>query len=325
MPDTWPRRLAVLCLALCAAGCADNARPPLASWTDGPARDAILEFVSRVSDPDSGAFVAPADRIAVFDNDGTLLVEQPLVQMEFVRQRIRSLAATHPEWAEQPAFRAALADDQLAWDAMSFRDRGELVNAAQSGISQAEFHAAVDQFLDTARHPRFERSYTELAYRPMLELVDYLTANDFRVFVVSSGGIEFIRRLSEPVYEIPRERVIGSVMKYALRDVDGKPAVWRKPGFQGLNAGRFKVLNIDRHIGRRPILAVGNSDGDLEMLRYADSGSGTLAILVQHDDAAREYAYEEEAARITAAAEEHGWLLVSMARDFGRMFAGDSP
>lgn len=293
------------------------------SWNDGPARSAILDFVAGVTTPESPGFLPPADRVAVFDNDGTLLVEQPLVQMEFVFDRVRALAAEHPEWAEKPAFQAVLANDQAALGAMSFRGRGELVNAAQGNMSQPAFRDAVAGFLADSRHPRFDRPYPALVYQPMLELVAYLTAHEFRVYVVSSGGIEFIRQFSEVVYGIPRERVIGSVMKYDLREVDGQLQVWRKPGFQGLNAGRFKALNIDRHIGRRPILAVGNSDGDLEMLRYTDSAPGALAILVHHDDATREYAYDTHAERALAAAEARGWLVVSMATDFGRMFPGD--
>lgn len=324
-----PARHAVWVFALALSGTActgpDSSadRDPLPSWTDGAARTAILEFVARVTDPDSPGFVLPPDRVAVFDNDGTLIIERPLVQMEFVFDRVRALAADHPEWAENSAFQAVLTNDQQALGAMSFRGRGALVNAAQGNVSQPDLRAAMSQFLATARHPRFDRPYPELVYQPMLELLGYLAARDFRVYVVSSGGIEFIRQFAEDVYGIPRERVIGSVMKYDLREVDGRLEVWRKPGFQGLNAGRFKALNIDRHIGRRPILAVGNSDGDLEMLGYTDSADGSLAILLHHDDAAREYVYDTDAERALAAAQERGWLVVSMAKDFDRLFPGD--
>jgi hypothetical protein len=310
-------------LALASTSCSERIAEALPSWSDGEARAAIVAFVASVTDPESPNFLPPVERVAVFDNHGTLLLEQPLVQMEFVYHRVRQLAAEHPEWADQEPFKAVLANDRSRLSAMSFRGRAELVAAAQSGISQAEFHAAVDEFLATAQHPRFGRSFTDLAYQPMLELVEYLHTNAFRVYVVSSGGIEFIRRFSEAVYGIPRERVIGSVMKYALRNVDGRPTVWRKPGFQGLNAGKFKVLNIDRHVGRRPILTVGNSDGDLEMLRYTDAAPHALAIVLAHDDAVREHAYTDEAERVIRAAREQGWLIVSMARDFRNLFPGD--
>ena len=318
------RILAIVGAVLALASCADvrqPADPPLPSWNDGAARSSILEFVARVTEPSGPEYVAPADRIAVFDHDGTLIVEQPeVVQFEFLYERIRELAPAHPEWSTTEPFRAALDGDGDGLAAMSFGERGALVTAAQANLFESEFAAAVQGFLATARHPRFDARFVDLVYQPMLELIDYLQANEFRVFIVSGGGIQFIRALSEPVYGIARENVIGSSMKASLRDRDGRAEVWRKPGWNSLNAGPFKVLNIRLHIGRRPILAVGNSDGDLDMLRYAADGSlPSLVMLVAHDDAEREYVYAE-APRATAMAAERGWPVVSMRRDFRAMF-----
>lgn len=297
------------------------AAEPLSAWQPGAVRSTLLNFIAQVTEPDSDAYRPPAERIAVFDHDGTLIIEQPLlVQMAFVHERVRDLAPAHPEWVELAPFDAVLAGNNAMLAQMGFRGTAALVNAAQAGISQAEFRAAVSRFLGQARHPRFEVVYPQLVYQPMLELIALLTASDFRVYIVSSGGIEFIRGLSESVYGVPRERVVASVMKYELREEDEALAVWRKSGFQSLNAGPFKVLNIDRHIGRRPVLAVGNSDGDLEMLSYTQAGPDTLAVLLRHDDAQREYAYADDSVRVLPVAAARNWLVVSMKKDFRQVF-----
>jgi len=300
------------------------AAEPLPSWQPGATRSALLNFIEQVTEPGSVAYRPPAERIAVFDHDGTLIIEQPLlVQMVFVHERVRELAPAHPQWAELAPFAAVLAGVNEVLADMGFRGTASLVNAAQAGISQAEFRAAVSRFLDQGRHPRFKVRYPQLVYQPILELIALLKASDFRVFIVSSGGIEFIRGLSEAVYGVPREQVVGSVMKYELREDGEALEVWRKNGFQSLNAGPFKVLNIDRHIGRRPLLAVGNSDGDLEMLAYTQAAPGSLAVLLRHDDAQREYAYADDSVRVLPVAAARDWLVVSMKKDFRQVFANE--
>lgn len=319
------RGVSVLAAWLLLAGCAATspapATAPLPSWQDSAARTRILGFVAAVTDASSPGWAAPADRIAVFDHDGTLIVEKPtLVQEEFLYARVRALAPEHPDWQQQDPFRAVLAGDQAWLEARGRRAMGPLMDAAQADLSQQAFDAEVEAFLAAARDPRFGRPYTQLVYQPMLELIDLLHANAFRVFIVTGGGTEFVREMAEPVYDVPRERVIGSTMKATLRDVDGRPEVWRQPGIRDLNVGRFKALNISSRIGRRPILAVGNSDGDLEMLRFAGDGPGTLAIVLHHDDAEREYVYDDDARRLRVVAAERGWLTVSIAGDFRQVY-----
>lgn len=313
-------------LALCLAGCAGQTTVPVAdplpSWQEGAAKAGIIDFVRRVTDRESPDFVAEPARVAVFDHDGTLIVERPtLVQFEFVYHRVRELAPAHPEWAGIQPFRSVLEDDRAGLAAMGYRRRAALIDAGQGNLFQSDFEEAAAQFLATARHTRFDARYTDLTYTPMIELLRYLAAHDFRVYIVSGGGIDFIRTMSAGNYALPRERVIGSSTKSALRERDGRVAVYRKTGFRSLNAGPFKPLNIWLHVGRRPILAVGNSDGDLDMLRFTALGQQpSLAVLLQHDDAVREYAYADDSVRIREAAERYGWLSVSMRDDFRRVF-----
>ncbi|MFQ5609240.1 MAG: haloacid dehalogenase-like hydrolase, partial [Woeseiaceae bacterium] len=224
-------------LLLVLPGCAAVSIPPppqadpLSAWNSGAAKSAILEFVARVTDASGPDYVAPEERIAVFDNDGTLMVERPtIVQFEFLYRRIRELAPEHPEWTGVEPFRSVLQNDRKALSAMGFAERGRIVAEGQADMYHADFAAAAREFLATARHPRFGARFTDLVYRPMLELIAYLQANRFRVFVVSGGGVEFIRRYSEPVYGVPRENVIGSSMQTELRERDGRLEVYRVPG-----------------------------------------------------------------------------------------------
>jgi hypothetical protein len=313
-------------LMLGLSGCADRQDStqidPLPSWNGGAAKSGILDFVQRVTDRNGPDFVAVRDRIAVFDNDGTLIIEKPtLVQFEFLYKRIRDLAPEHPEWSTTQPFKAVLEDDREALADMGFRKRGPLVEMSQGNQFQDDFDLAVADFLATGKHVRYARRYVELVYAPMIELIRYLEVNNFRVFVVSGGGMDFIRSYSEDIYAIPRERVIGSSTKTALSSRNDRVAVFRKTGFSSINAGRFKPLNIWLHIGRRPIFAVGNSDGDFDMLRFAtDADLPSLAVLLRHDDAVREYAYEEGAEKVLATAAEHGWVTVSMRDDFVTLF-----
>jgi phosphoglycolate phosphatase-like HAD superfamily hydrolase len=303
-------------------------KPHLSSWRDGPARQAILDFVARVSTPGPD-FVPPAERIAVFDNDGTLWVEQPLpVQAFFVLDRIAALAPDHPEWREQMPFKAALDRDPEGIMAHGMDGLARMVMATHAGMSTDAFAALVRDWITTARHPRFGCPLTDLVYQPMLELLGYLRANDFKTYIVSGGGIEFMRTFSEAVYGIPPEQVIGSsiVARYAVGKAG--PELLREAELHFFDDKAGKPVAINTHIGRRPIAAFGNSDGDFEMLEWTTSGPGPrFGLLVHHDDPAREYAYDRQPglARLARGLEEgpaRGWTIVSMKSDWQQLFPG---
>lgn len=300
---------------------------PLPSWTDGPNRQAIIEFVAAVTDPGGDAYVAPADRIATFDNDGTLWAEKPTYfQIYFTMERIRQLAPGHPGWADTQPFQAVLEDDRDRIAAFSLDDLKALVIAAHAETTQSEFQAAAEAFLADARHPDHGVAFTKMTYQPMVELLDYLRANQFRVFIVSGGGVEFIRAFSEAAYGIPRENVIGSSLEYEFREQAGGSDVYRLPIIGSFDDRAVKPANIALHIGRRPVIAVGNSDGDLQMLQYtADRDGPSLSILLHHDDAEREYDYDHGTEAALAEAEARGWLIVSIARDFETVFSYQAP
>ena len=249
----------------------------LPAWKAGAVKSAILSFVAEVTDPESDHFVSANDRVAVFDNDGTLWAEQPLFfQFEFVLHRIRQLAPEHPEWREQPPFPTALKADRDTLLKQGFRAFGPLAVAAQTGITHNQYHDLASKFLQTAKHPDLGVRYIDLVYVPMLELVAYLQRSGFKVFIVSGGDSGFIRAYSEQVYGIPRENVIGTSALYELKETDAGLAIFRGSGSITPNVLRFKAQNIQLHVGRRPILAVGNSDGDLAMLQYTSDGSCLL-------------------------------------------------
>ena len=313
-------------IAAC-VGTDGNTDDPLPSWQEGAAKQAITGFVNRVADPRHADFVIPSERVAVFDNDGTLIIERPtLVQFEFLYTRIKDLAVDHPDWLSTQPFKAVLEDDRDLLIAMDFRQRTPLVAAGQANISQDEFQRAATKFFDSGRHIRYTVPYIDLVYQPMLELIRYLQENEFKVFIVSGGGIEFIRSYSEPAYGVPKENVIGSSMKSRLREHDDGLDVYRQPGFNSMNAGRFKPVNIRLHTGRRPIFAIGNSDGDLEMLKYTHAnGLPSLVLLINHDDAVREYEYAEESSRVREIAVERAWTIVSMRDDFNTVFPDAMP
>jgi phosphoserine phosphatase len=299
----------------------------LPGWRDGAARRAILDFVARVTSAGHPDFVPPADRIAVFDNDGTLWAEQPLpVQACFVLDRIRALAPEHPEWRDRQPFKAALEGDGEAVMASGMAGLTELVMATHAGLSTEAFAALVRDWIAAARHPRFGRAHTALVYQPMLELLALLRANDFKTFIVSGGGIEFMRTFSEEVYGIPPEQVIGSsiVTKYVVGD--GAPQLLREAELHFYDDKEGKPVAINAHIGRRPIAAFGNSDGDFAMLEWATSGPGArFGLIVHHDDAEREFAYDRDAglARLARGLDEgpgRGWTIVSMKADWETIF-----
>jgi phosphoglycolate phosphatase-like HAD superfamily hydrolase len=303
---------------------------PLPSWNDGPHKQAILDFVATVNAEGGDQFVAEGERIAVFDNDGTLWCEQPrYIQLGFVLDRVRSLAPRHPEWQEQQPFKAILANDREALAALTKHDLAALIAVTHAGITTEEFARVVREWIDTARHPRFGRLYTECVYQPMLELLAYLRANGFQTWIVSGGGVDFMRVFAEAVYGIPLAQVIGSSGKVRFEFRDSRPVLVKLPELSSFDDKEGKPANIHLHVGRRPILAGGNSDGDLAMLQYTAGSEGrSLALIIDHDDAEREYAYRvSPLGRLETAlveAEQRGWTVVSMKDDWRAVFA-DAP
>jgi phosphoserine phosphatase len=322
---TKARELIAVVLLLAALGTGEiaHAAPDvLPAWNSGAVKTAILSYVTTVTDPESDDYVAASDRVAVFDNDGTLWAEQPMFfQFEFVLHRIRQLAPKHPEWRSQQPFQAVLEDDREALLEQGLRAFRPLAVAAQTGMTLEQYDDLASAFLQTAKHPELGTRYIDLVYAPIVELVAYLQRAGFKVFIVSGGDIGFIRSFSEQAYGIPRENVIGSSVEYELKETAAGLAVFREGGTRAPNVRRFKAQNIQLHIGRRPILAVGNSDGDLAMLQYTSDGNEpTLVLLIDHDDADREFSYNEGAERVLAMAPGQGWHTVSVRRDFSFVF-----
>ena len=304
-----------------------HAQDPLPSWTDGPSRRAITGFVAKVTTEGSPDFVKPAERVAAFDNDGTLWCEQPAyVQALFVVDRIRVLAKQHPEWKEIEPYKSVLAGNMKEVALSGEEGIVQLVAATHTGMTTAEFHALVRDWIKTARHPKFDRPYTECIYQPMRELLTYLRARGFKTFIVSGGGVEFMRPWTEETYGIPPEQVVGSstVVKFELRN--GRPVLVKEPQIEFVDNGVGKPVGIDRFIGRRPILAFGNSDGDLEMLQYTTIAPGArLGLIVHHTDAEREYAYDRKSnfGRLDKALDEaprRGWIVVDMKTEWKTVF-----
>jgi hypothetical protein len=328
--DRAAMTLALRSLAICIAAVASAARAapdPLPSWNDGAAKQRLVAFVRAVSDPSSPDHVPPAERVAVFDNDGVLWPEQPAYfQLLFAIDRVKALAARHPEWRKRQPFAAALAGDLKALTASGEKGLLELVMATHAGMTPEEFRAVVREWLATATHPRFGRRYTDLVYQPMVELLSYLRANGFKTFIVSGGGIEFLRAFSEEVYGIPPEQVVGSSIRTRFELRAGQPTIVRLPEVDFVDDKAGKPVGIQQHIGRRPIAAFGNSDGDLQMLQWTTMAPGIrLGLLVHHTDAEREYAYDRQShvGRLDLALDEapgRGWIVVSTKRDWARMF-----
>jgi phosphoglycolate phosphatase-like HAD superfamily hydrolase len=323
---------AILSIATQAAAETD----PLAAWNDGPAKQAIVTFVQTVTDESSPSFVPPAERIATFDNDGTLWVEHPMyTQLAFALDRIRALAPRHPDWKTKQPFKAVLDNDLEALGAAGEKGMVELVMASHAGMSTAQFEAIVTDWLDKARHPRFKRRYTELAYQPMREVLAYLRANGFKTYIVSGGGVEFMRPMTEAVYGIPPEQVIGSSIMTKYEIMDGKPELIRLPKIDFIDDKTGKPVGINMFVGRRPVAAFGNSDGDRQMLEWTGAGKGPrLKMLVLHDDPEHEYAYGPANGlpdtkfgtfpqSLMDEAEKKGWVVISMKRDWARIFSFD--
>jgi len=322
------RRIVCTLAFLLLAGFAQaQSTDPLPSWNDGAAKKNILSFVATVTAKGGKDFVPPVERIATFDNDGTLWSEQPLYfQFVFLLDQVKAAAPKHPEWKDNAAFKALAAKDLKALAALGQKPVLELIVAANSGMTVAEYDAAIRKWLETAKHPKFQRPYTDLVYKPQLELLEYLRANGFKTFIVSGGTIEFMRVFSERVYGIPPEQVVGSsqLIKFEMRD--GKPVLVREPKLDFIDDGPGKPVGIYRNIGRRPILAFGNSDGDQQMLEMTAAGPGKrLMLIVHHDDAEREFAYDRAShiGKLDKAWDEataRGWTVVSMKSDWKRIY-----
>jgi hypothetical protein len=296
---------------------------PLPSWKTGPVKERIVNFVGAVTDETSPDYVRPEERIAVFDNDGTLWSERPVYfQLLFAIDRIKALAPQHPEWKTQQPFKAVLENDMDALADAGEKGLLQLVMASHAGMTTEEFSQIVLQWLATAQHPRFKRPYTELVFQPMLELLDYLRGNGFKTFIVSGGGIEFMRPWVEAVYGVPPEQVVGSSIKTQFEMRDGVPVLVRLPEVNFIDDKAGKPVGINEYIGRRPIAAFGNSDGDLQMLQWTAAGKGRrFMLLVHHTDAEREYAYDRKShvGKLDTALDEankRGWTVVDMKNDW---------
>jgi hypothetical protein len=304
------------------------AQDPLPSWNDSPARKSITEFVAKVTKEGSPDFVPVAERIATFDNDGTLWCEQPMYfQLFFALDRVKTLAPQHPEWKTKEPFASLLKGDVKGALAGGEHAILEIIVATHAGMTTAEFEKIVTDWIATAQHPKFKRPFSECVYQPMIELLAYLRANGFKTFIVSGGGIEFMRPWTEKVYGIPPEQVVGSSIKTKYEMRDGKPVLMRLPEMNFIDDKTGKPVGISSHIGRRPIAAFGNSDGDQQMLEWTQAGGGArLMMLVHHDDAAREFAYGAESKigtfsdALMAEAKKNGWTVISMKNDWKTIF-----
>jgi phosphoglycolate phosphatase-like HAD superfamily hydrolase len=304
-----------------------RADDPLPSWNDGASKSAIVEFVTKSTREGAAEFVKPEKRIAVFDNDGTLWCEQPMYfQGFFAFDRVKALAPQHPEWKDKQPFAAIISGDKAALAKQTEHDLMAIIAATHAGMTTDEFNATVKEWLATAKHPKYQRPYQSLTYQPMLEVLVYLRANGFKTFIVSGGGVEFMRVFAEQAYGIPPEQVIGSSGKMKLEVRDGKPVLLKLPEIGSVDDKEGKPININLHIGRRPVMAFGNSDGDLAMLQWTAAGDGPrFGLLVHHTDADREFTYDREShiGRLDKALDEansRGWTVVDMKRDWKTIF-----
>ncbi|MBK8176638.1 MAG: haloacid dehalogenase-like hydrolase [Rhodospirillales bacterium] len=316
---------------------AQAADDPLASWNGGPPKQAVLAFVAATTDKVSRSFVPPEDRIATFDQDGTLWAEHPLyTQAMFALDRVHELAPKHPEWKKKDPFKAVLAGDRAVMAKFSEGDWAEIIAVTHAGMSTKEFLVIVEQWLATARDPRWKRPFTGLVYQPMLAVMNYLRANGFRTYIVTGGGQEFVRVYSERVYSVPPEQVVGSSIATKFEVREGQPVLMREPKIFVVDDRAGKAIGINLFIGKRPQAAFGNSGGDREMLEWTGAGDGArLMILVLDDDAEREYAYGPAASlpdtrvrtfstSLMDEAKQRGWTVISMKNDWKQIFAAEA-
>ncbi|CCM75398.1 HAD family hydrolase [Rhizobium mesoamericanum] len=315
-------------VALLLAPSAHAQNDPLPSWNDTAPKAAILSFVEKVTKQGSPEFVPEPERIAVFDNDGTLWVEQPMyTQLAFALDRVKTLAPQHPEWKDVQPFKAALEGDIKTLAASGEKGLLEIILVTHTGMTTSEFEKVVTDWLSTARDPKFKRPYTELVYQPMVELLSYLRANGFKTIIVSGGGVEFVRPWAEKVYGVPPEQVIGSSIKTQFKMQDDTPTLYRLPEINFIDDKAGKPVGINQEIGRRPIAAFGNSDGDLEMLQWTTMAGAParLGMLVHHTDTEREYAYDRDTEfgrldKALDAAPIAGWTVIDMKADWKQIF-----
>ena len=322
--------LIFLTFSLTAQALAGSQADALSSWNDTGPKAQIVSFVEKVTAEGTPDFIPEAERIAVFDNDGTLWAEQPVYfQALFIVDRIKQLSSLHPEWQEQEPFSSVLKGDLKKAFAGGHKALLEMAMATHSGMTTEEFAEIVSAWISTATHPQTGKKFTEMVYQPMLELLEYLRANGFKTFIVSGGGIEFMRPWVESVYGIPPEQVVGSSIKTQYLVEDGVPVIRRLPELNFIDDKEGKPVGINQHIGRRPVMAFGNSDGDFQMLEYTTGGQGPrFGLIVHHTDAEREYAYDRGShigglARGLDEAEQRGWVVVSMKEDWKSIFRSD--
>jgi len=320
-------QISILTLALLISGWASAATDALPSWNDGKAKQSIVEFVKAVTTPGSADFVPPAERIATFDNDGTLWAEKPMYfQLFFAIDRVRAMAPQHPEWKTTEPYASLLKGDVAAALAGGEKSVVQIVMTTHAGMTTDEFAAAVSDWIATARHPQTHRKFTDMTYVPMHELLDYLRANGFKTYIVSGGGIEFMRPWAEAVYGIPPEQVVGSSIKTKFEIRESGPVLVRLPELDFIDDKEGKPVGINSHIGRRPIAAFGNSDGDLQMLQWTTAGSGKrFALYVHHTDKEREWAYDHPSSvgdldQGLKEAQAKGWTVVDMKNDWKVVF-----
>lgn len=304
-------------------GSASAQSDPLPSWNDGASKSKIIEFVTAVTKEGGPDYVAPADRIATFDNDGTLWSEQPFYfQLAFALDRIKAMAPNHPEWTDKEPFKSVIAGDIKGVLASGEQGIAQIIAASHAGMTADEFAKIVADWIATARHPQTGLAYTDMTFKPMLELLDHLRANDFDVYIVSGGGVEFMRPWTETAYGIPPQNVVGSSIKTKYEVKDGVPVIMRLPEIDFIDDKEGKPVGINKFIGKRPIAAFGNSDGDFQMLEWTTSGPGRrLGLIVHHDDAKREYAYDRDShigqlVRGLDEGPQRGWVIVSMKDDW---------
>jgi hypothetical protein len=334
LPRANPLRALILCALLLLGGCATVRLDPLPSWSDGPARQAIVEFVRQTTDASSPQFVPPDRRIATFDQDGTLWVEQPMyTQVLFALERVREVVRAQPALANEEPFKAVVTGNREAMARFTERDIFRIVAATEGGLSVDAYKEVVKRWLAISKHPKFQRPYTELVYAPMLEAMKYLRASGYRTYIVTGGGQEFVRAFAEETYGVPPEQVVGTMFRINYEIRDGKPALVSAPELFFLDDKGGKPVGINMIIGRRPQAAFGNSDGDRQMLEWATGSDGArLAMIVLHDDATREYAYGPAAGQpdskvgtftqdLHDEAKKKGWTVISMKRDWKRVFA----
>jgi hypothetical protein len=332
-----PLRAVVPLLVVCVAiiGRCALADDPLPSWNDGAAKSAIISFVEKVTTSGNKDFVQPADRLATFDNDGTLWCEKPMYfQMMFAFDRIKETAKDHSDWKDKEPFKSVLTDNLANFGETGQKGLLEVIEVTHTGMSVEQFHAIVRNWMHTARHPRFHRPYDQLTYQPMHELLVYLRSKQFKTFIVSGGGVEFMRPWIPDVYGIPTQQIVGSsgVVKYEVHD--GKPELLKEPKVNFIDDGPGKPVGINQFIGRRPVMAFGNSDGDREMLEWTTEGEPDkhlpgFALIVHHTDAVREYAYDRDSkiGRLDKAWDEgvkKGWTIVDMKKDWKVIFPPES-